>query len=526
MTNPTKPESSQPCEPAVENLVRHLFGPAGVPFLDVNAASADVVEAFVRDEAVLGAVNRFRESFRAMWEERRGRGTCEPSTGTPVPFPSPDEASSGSDPQPRSSRSPEVSSDAEARPRSNTAASLVPRGGARPAADLGAKPHFRVPNGNVGQPYAGRIEDLVPRPSALKIRAVTNAPELGISFSEGTEELLGVPAVPGEHLIAFEWSEQGRVWFNGTCILTVNADPKTLWKVVEPDASAMYPKPHVDSVHLCSPGLQIAAASRRGRSHEHTGAFRDDDFFVAHEDVSGWSVIIAADGAGSAPHSRWGSRLAVKTAGEHIVNCLAGDLGVRINLGLRAWEADPSVPGKEMGSEFHFLYHKAASLAVQAIEDEARVQGFLPKSFATTLLIAAVRRTESETFLATFWIGDGAIAAYGPRGKVRLMGAPDGGEFAGQTRFLDRAVISSQGFGRRIRVGRYSELLAVILMTDGVSDPRFETDDGLADGLRWDALWDEVAPSLASTKPDASLADWLQFFTPGHHDDRTIALLW
>jgi len=69
-------------------------------------------------------------------------------------------------------------------------------------------------------------------------------------------------------------------------------------------------------------------------------------------------------------------------------------------------------------------------------------------------------------------------------------------------------------------------LNAVLLMTDGISDPRFETDNGLADAAKWDALWDEIGPLLAAPAPEQALLEWLEFFTPGHHDDRTIAALW
>ena len=123
-------------------------------------------------------------------------------------------------------------------------------------------------------------------------------------------------------------------------------------------------------------------------------------------------------------------------------------------------------------------------------------------------------------------MGDGAIAAYGPRGKVRLMGTPDGGEFAGQTRFLDRAALNDQGFAKRIGIGRFADLTAIFLMTDGVSDPRFETDRGLTEAHNWDALWDELQPILSGANPAPDLCEWLHFFTAGHHDDRTLAVLW
>ena len=63
-------------------------------------------------------------------------------------------------------------------------------------------------------------------------------------------------------------------------------------------------------------------------------------------------------------------------------------------------------------------------------------------------------------------------------------------------------------------------------MTDGVSDPFFETDNGLADPARWDLLWNEIEAQLSDAAPEQRLLDWLHFFKPGHHDDRTIALLW
>ena len=106
------------------------------------------------------------------------------------------------------------------------------------------------------------------------------------------------------------------------------------------------------------------------------------------------------------------------------------------------------------------------------------------------------------------------------------MGTPDGGEFAGQTRFLDRNALADQGFGKRVRVGRLQNVSSVILMTDGVSDPYFETDNGLADPAKWDVLWDEIQPQLGDPAPEQRLVEWLHFFKQGHHDDRTVALLW
>jgi serine/threonine protein phosphatase PrpC len=349
---------------------------------------------------------------------------------------------------------------------------------------------------------------------------------LGVAFDESSGELRGTPVADGDHTLTLQWSSDGLAWQSGECHLIVNPDPRSLWKNTDPPADDPYWKPNTDGTLIAAPNYKIAAASRRGRSHEHVGSFRDDDYFVQHDAVSGWSVLIVADGAGSAKSSRWGSKLAVAAAGGHIASNLSGEFGARMTKELARWSSDMGAASKAMNTPFYLLFQEASKLAVQAIESEATSKGVPPKEYSTTLLAAAVRRDGSETFLATFWMGDGAIAAYGPRGKVRLMGAPDSGEFAGQTRFLDRSALNDQGFGKRVVLGRYTGLDAVILMTDGISDPRFETDNGLADSAKWDELWDEITPHLNSSEPDMALTKWLEFFSPGHHDDRTIAVLW
>ncbi len=372
---------------------------------------------------------------------------------------------------------------------------------------------FQTANAKAGQAYTGKIER-VGAHGATHLRQVQLPDALDLTVSDDGC-LAGTPMVAGDHEITFQWSSDGASWSSGRCILFVNPDPRTLWRINEPADGLPYRKPHLDAKLVAAQGLQIAAASRRGRSHEHTGTFRDDDFFIDHDAASGWSVIIVADGAGSAPSSRWGAKLAVEAAGAHLVAGLADETGAAL---------DPQI--KAVGDKFFHLFQKAATLALEAIETEALDKGGAARDYATTLLAAAVKQQGDTTFLATFWIGDGAIAAYGPRAKVRLMGAPDSGEFAGQTRFLDRALLDDASFAKRIAIGCYADLMSVILMTDGVSDPRFETDNGLADAGKWDALWDELAPCLASDDADQQLLAWLNFFTPGHHDDRTIALLW
>ncbi|MDE6741447.1 MAG: protein phosphatase 2C domain-containing protein, partial [Muribaculaceae bacterium] len=69
-----------------------------------------------------------------------------------------------------------------------------------------------------------------------------------------------------------------------------------------------------------------------------------------------------------------------------------------------------------------------------------------------------------------------------------------------------------------------------MLMTDGISDPFFETDANLARKEKWDDLWASITAEvdLKDDNPQSApqLLSWLDFWSPGNHDDRTIAILY
>lgn len=544
------PEQRQTLAPEIENLLWGLFGPNDRPFFDRSDIAPVVLDAFVQCDEVFEETFRFLDALTRIWNQRRPGRPLKPFSQDrqpkeiAMPMVLPDLSETPVSKRQESGADDELTPAADANIEETSAMPLphppdppthgsnqgtpgqVPAARATPAKPREPRASFQLPNGKVGVDYAARIEGRDAEGRPVRIRDVRMPEGLGLSFDPDRGELRGTPALDGDHRLPLRWSLDEKTRYSGECLLIVNPDPKSLWKVIEPPDGSPYLKPHADRRLLTGRGFRIAAASRRGRSHEHAGTFRDDDYFIGHDAQTQWSLILVADGAGSAKYSREGSRLAVSAAGAHLAEALAGETGARMTVALSTWDADSDGAAQAMGAEFHSLFHKAGMLAVQSIEQDARIRGAQARDYATTLLAAAVKRQDRETFLATFWMGDGAIAAYGPRGKVRLMGTPDSGEFAGQTRFLDRAALADQAFAKRIGIGRYADLTAVMLMTDGVSDPRFETDNGLIDPVKWDALWDEIAPLLAMPEPDKSLVDWLHFFSPGHHDDRTLALLW
>ena len=178
----------------------------------------------------------------------------------------------------------------------------------------------------------------------------------------------------------------------------------------------------------------------------------------------------------------------------------------------------------------HDLLFKGAAEAYKAIvrrKDESH--GAVLKDFSTTLLLAICRRFSFGWFVASFGVGDGAIAIYDRNDDtVRLLNEPGGGEFAGQTRFLTMESIFRDR--PRMRLSIVPDFTALMLMTDGISDPFFETDANLARKEKWDALWESLTKEVdfSDDNPDAArqLLDWLGFWSPGNHDDRTIAILY
>jgi hypothetical protein len=389
-----------------------------------------------------------------------------------------------------------------------------------------SKLKLSLPNAKVNQEYLEAVSALDTNGHAIAIDDIEIDAACGLSFDAKSSHIQGLPLAAGTVSLKIKWTNSKGQSFFYAMNLIVIADPKSLWNNIEPPASAPYFKKNTDSLFISEHPVRIAAASRRGRSHEHNGSFRDDDFFVHADPASGWSTLIVADGAGSARFSRRGSEIATAEFGALILAATTGENGAQLTSQLERWDESQDAQ-KSISAHFQKLFQEASVAAIKKIDAEAQSIPTNAKDYSTTLLVAVTKRIKTRTFIVAFWVGDGVIAAYGPSGKVRVMGQPDGGEHAGQTIFLDaRVVMDGPSFFKRITMGFFSDITSVLLMTDGVSDPRFETDSELSDPSKWDALWSEISPLLFTQSPEQALLNWLEFYSPKHHDDRTIAVLW
>jgi hypothetical protein len=399
---------------------------------------------------------------------------------------------------------------------------------------------LNLPNGKTGQEYIQKI-DISPLHRSLEslIEAQNSGFEaIGLTFTHtGELKIEGTPEdhgkFPVEILLRFDvegdrpaqdYRLQGEI--------DILPDPRKLWKELEPDATLPYQKPHFRSEMVHMAGRTMVAASRRGRSHAHNGTFRDDDFELQVNEPQAWYIMAVADGAGSAAYSRRGSQIACEKAmavlQEKLDERLTGDVGALASAWTR--EQNEQLRGQIRNRIYEALSH-AAYAGYKAICEEAEAMGESPKAFHTTLLLTIVRQFDFGYFVGTWWVGDGAVGVL-QRGKYhKLMGIPDGGQFAGQTRFLTMPEIWADGatVAKRIEFDVVTDFTAVVLITDGVSDPKFHTDHNLLQRENWDALWDELNEVVDfehdNLKADEQLLDWLDFWAAGEHDDRTIAIL-
>ena len=404
--------------------------------------------------------------------------------------------------------------------------------------------YITLPNGKVGQPYNFVF-------STEKI-GITNIEDfwfeglelIGLAFDTVTDTISGIPTIAGEQSIKLYLKRQG--WAEGKPVferqltLTVNPDPRSLWLNKPSDQSDPYWKSDSASQFLKveSTGLllkterkDIVAASQRGRSHAHEGIFRDDDFGLDYDKNTNWYIIAVADGAGSCKASRKGSQIACETVVKVSRTQLESQHKDFEHL-IRELSKDGSVANrKKMGDALYGILGTAVFKAYKNIEEEATNSGKAIKDFSTTLIVSICKKFKFGWFVAAFWVGDGGIGIYNQKTRfLRVLGESDGGEFAGQTRFLTMPEITQPAeLYRRLRFDIVDDFTALILMSDGITDPKFETDANLVKFEKWDELWNDLSKEVEfrdnNEKSAEQLLKWLDFWSPGNHDDRTIAIL-
>ena len=408
--------------------------------------------------------------------------------------------------------------------------------------------HIQFINGKVNQEYQFLFDITTFDIASIGDFWFEGLEELGLRFSPETDLIEGIPNKAGDHKITLkckrtEWKE-GDPIFERQITLIINPDPRSLWNSIPTAEDIVYYKPDSDQQYIkveSSKGLfgigskerkDIVAASQRGRSHAHEGTPRDDDFKIVYQAETDWYLTAVADGAGSAKYSRKGSLIACDTVSDVSLSQLL-KCDKEIDNLIKDFQRDSSEDKrKKLGDALYNILGSAVFKAYKNIEQEAQNTENTVKDYATTLLVSISKKFKFGWFVASFWIGDGAIGIYNKNTQfLKIMGEPDGGEFAGQTRFLTMPeLMQPNEIYRRLRFDIVDDFTALILMSDGVTDPKFETDANLMKIEKWNHLWEDLSTSvdLVDDNEDSAnqLLKWLDFWSQGNHDDRTIVILY
>lgn len=410
---------------------------------------------------------------------------------------------------------------------------------------------IHLPNGTVKTDYSSTFSLPLDKISDVRLEG---AEALGLTLIKSQEDdtftLCGRPLKAGDFSLKVTYATvPGEPRSQLSIPIAFNPDPRSLWRDIPTDKNIPYPKPDTVSEYVKveagfdgSPKKDMAAASRRGRSHAQEGKARDDHFTIFHCPASDWYIMAVADGAGSARYSRKGSEVACDTVVEHCRERLTDNLA--FENAIKIWQLDPDNREKRTAvtrSVIDIIYNGALK-AYEAIKRTAfSADGGKLRDYATTLMFVVCKKFSFGWFLASFWVGDGAMCLFDAKRKTaKLLGTPDEGEFSGQTRFITMHEIfrDPDMAAKRLRMAVVSDFTALFLMTDGVSDPMFETEKNLNDYAKWEEFYkklqkgfpdDEIGGvDLSDDNSEAAgqLLEWLNFWSPGNHDDRTIAMLY
>lgn len=402
--------------------------------------------------------------------------------------------------------------------------------------------HVLIPNGSVNKPYNAVLDFEQLKWMDISDYQMDGLTETGLQYNSDDKTITGTPAISGDLRIIMRFrinlEDNKETWNEKQIPLIINPDPKSLWKNIASDKEAAFWKE--DHVAVCAPlgNHHIVVASKRGRSHANVGSFRDDDFAFKHFITTGWSVIALSDGAGSARYSREGSRIACENVIDYFSDKKVHDRLEGLDALMEHFhqDADPDIK-KEIDQFARHEMHGAAKHVLEGLEQKALESEASLSDFHATLIFVLIRKFSFGHAILSFGVGDCPIAVlHNDVSSVTVMNTLDVGEFGGGTRFITMPEIFQQDkFAGRCSFAIIEHLDYLVMMSDGIYDPKFEVEANLSRMEKWKAFLadlngenpDGKKVRLDPANPDVAteLSDWMDFWSPGNHDDRTLAIV-
>jgi len=402
--------------------------------------------------------------------------------------------------------------------------------------------HLTIPNGTVGKPYEAVLDFGTLGWTDIALWEISGLQEIGLSYDAEAKKITGIPEQSGDLHFVFKFKltgEEENAPLNEKKVsLIINPNPRSLWKNIDSDRNSPYWKEDEASLAASLGEKSLVIASKRGRSHANTGLFRDDDFAFKSFD-NGWSVIAVADGAGSAPLSRKGSKIACSGVISYFSQQFSTD-------SFTGFDSLVSEHQSKTGDDTHkklnlFVYNelgKAAFAVHKKLEDFAGSIQVPLKELHTTLIFALLKKYSFGYAILTFGVGDCPINLINTdKTEVTLMNWLDVGEFGGGTRFITMPeIFKSDKFHTRFGFKLVEDFSYLVMMTDGIYDPKFIVEANLEKAENWTAFISDLNGNNAehakvdlkagNASVEEQLLNWMDFWNPGNHDDRTLAIVY
>lgn len=395
------------------------------------------------------------------------------------------------------------------------------------------------PNGNQGKAYKAVFNFEAFGLADITRYELTGFEGSDLAYDPETKIIEGVPENSGDIILNLSYNFEGESddaeRNHKKITIIINPDPKSLWKDIPSDPNGQFAVPDKISETISFLGKTLVVASGRGRSHAIKGSYRDDSYAYA-ELSSGWGVVTISDGAGSAKFSRKGAEIACKAVIEYLQVNFKGENTRLLDEAISVYSGDTSVKSRLQDIAFPYL-SAAAKNVYNTIEAFANENDASIGDFHATLSFILVKKYEVGYAFLSFGVGDCPIVlAAKDFSEVNLLNVLDSGDFGGGTRFITMPeIFKKEDYDSRFSFEFVSSFPYVILMTDGIYDPKFEVEANLAKPEKWEHFFknlqgnnDEdvtISFDARTSSIDASLLKWMEFWSPGNHDDRTLAIL-
>ncbi len=414
--------------------------------------------------------------------------------------------------------------------------------------------HIAIKNANAKKEYDAILD--MSEFQNIVIKEIRNLEDIGLKFDSEINRIYGTPTVASTidlEIIFYSKNDKKKSEDIKILPLIVNPDPKDLWKNIPSDKNTRFHKNDTDIYSNSFLDKKIVVASQRGRSHAQKGSCRDDDFKV-NKLSDNWEIVAVADGAGSAKYSRQGSKLAT----EFITSCFDEEILISLTSNVEKFYAEQEIneelskdEKKQKEEDFakdkltikssiiNVLYKQIYGLHNHLTEFSTKEEINL-KDLHTTLIFALCKKFDFGYVILSFGVGDCPINIISTDNqKVKLLNTLDIGESSGGTRFITMREIFNENATipmlNRFGIYKTDDFSKLFLMTDGIYDPKFVTENKLEDLETWNKFLSDLEGENEEgntvnfnndTEIKFQLLKWTEFWSKGEHDDRTLAIIY